>query len=152
MEVTCDTMGSAAQKALALGTYGDHAYCCCTYHIFAHFPTESVKIWAIHCDQTPLIQWVYYLDSFFIIIHYFYYVSLSLWLFSFCCKRRYTFSCDTALMQWIVLSFSSFKILLLVLFHSFGVHRPFGLGCCIWNAPHTMFGQVCVIWWYLGDI
>ena len=44
----------------------------------------------------------------------------------------------------------------IVLFHSFGVHRPFGLWYCIWNAAHKIFGGgMCYpvkFGWYLGHL
>ena len=44
------------------------------------------------------------------------------------------------------------SIYLIVLFHSSGVHRPFGLWYCIWNAAHKIFGGMCnpvIFGWYL---
>ena len=107
------------------------------------------QLWSNHTYPINLL--------FFIIFHYssLFSLFLSLSLFSFCCKRCYTFSCDTALMQQSVSSFISFNILLFVLFHSFGVLRPFGLWYWIWNAAHKILGGICnpaVFGWYLGHL
>ena len=108
----------------------------------------------INCDQIILIQLIYY----FYIFHYFYYFHYFYHYhhYSHFAVKSGTHSVVTLL--WcseVCFLFISFNILLLVLFHSFGVHRPFGLWYCIWNAAHKIFGGMCnlvIFGWYLGHL
>ena len=102
----------------------------------------SVIICAINCGKIILIQLIYY----FHIFHYFslfslFFVILSSSLFAFLLQKVVHIYLWHGFKQWNVLSFNqSFNIICLVLFHSFGVHRPFGLWYCIWNAAHKFLG------------
>ena len=91
----------------------------------SHYGWSNVcnQLWSIHIYSIICL-----FALFFIISHYF------SWLFSL--LNWYTFSCDTALIQW-----NNIFVLLLC---SFGVHRPFGLWYCIWKIQHTKFlGGMC---------
>ena len=91
----------------------------------SHCAWNNVQLWSIH---------IYLIVCFFL-----YYFSLFL-LLSFPCQRWYTFSCDTALIQWNV----SLIYISVLLFYSCGVHRPVSLWYCIWKIQHTKFlGGMC---------
>ena len=103
-----------------------------------------------------LSQSVYYLHYFsllFIIFYYFPLFSLSSLLLSFCCKKWYTFSCDTALMQWSVwFIFSHFDIwLYCVVSFLWGPQTVWfvilHLEC---STQNFWGGGVSVTQWYLG--
>ena len=77
-----------------------------------------------------------YLFNFFVYLYHFSLFALLL----FHCLKWYTFSCDTALIQWTLYLIYIFVLL----FCSFGVHRPLGLWYCISKIQHTKFlGGMC---------
>ena len=120
----------------------DHTYCC-TYYIFAHFPTVSVMICAINCGLIILIQ----LICCFYTFHYFSLFSLFLSLsslFSFCCKSgRYLFMTLLSCSEMCFHSSTSFNIFVLCCF------IPLGSSDCLvcdtaFGMQHTQFlGGMC---------
>ena len=118
------------------------SHCECNYMCNQLWSNHIYPINLLFCHYIPLFS----LLSLFL--------SLSL-LFSFCCEKWYTFSCDTALMQRNVFPFISFNIFVLCCFIPLGSTGH--LVCdTAFGMQHTKFlGGMCnpaIFRWYLGDV
>ena len=93
------------------------------------------QLWSNH-----IIQLIYYFSLYSIIFNYYHYFYHYHHYSHFCCKEWYTLSCDTVWCSRMCFHSLHLILICLVLFHSPGVHEPFGLWYCIWNAAHKIFG------------
>ena len=116
----------------------------------------------LNAVKSYIINLLFSYNSFNSFIHYFsLFILFSLFFYHF----HYNFAVKVVHIclwhcfeQWNLLFIHiHHTIFLVVLFHSFGVHRLFGLWFCIWNAAHKIFGGYVssgnlrvMFGWYLG--
>ena len=116
--------------------WGSHILLLCILHIcsLSHCECNGMcnQLWSIHTYPINLL--FSYIPLFFIIFIIIIIILVLLWKV----VHIQLWHCfDAAKCVFIYLFI---QYICVVLFHSFGIHRPFGLWYCIWNAAHKMFG------------